>query len=537
MLGRSPGVLHQQLLTNMSINISYQETHLDLPHMPCEEYDDQSSLHPSRTSTSVASVPSMRSRASTITSSNTSTNTSTFDPSLPSFEEAVNEQLALTMDFTPTVTVVYNKATRVKKLTTTLTRHVLEPGMTQTDEVVAQWDLLSGRNTPTEGTIADLDTPLTIEPTTQKYALQCTLPARLPETASHKASKLWYTLDTVVNRQKSFFSSAGPVEYSEEIMMARNTQTDATTILPVSASVPWLNKLKYSVSYPQRHIALQEGMEIPIKVTTTLFEKPVRLNSVKFAVSQTCNSNAKDKQQTDLLNDYSCRHMTPDLAELDEMELNNAREQGFEVETTFLDSTHKGNLLIPGSEETVLEYTLKLDRKMIDKLSASTSYTHPLHVVHKLFTSLRFSYLAPTDKPNQKKRRYFDVSISTPLVLSRAKDDLFAAQLSAASSRASFDYDDFLLCEYPRLKNTVFENDFANDSAPSYDSFMSKAARSSLDEEAPEWASPNDDSDSDEDSDFETDSPVAPIAIPRMTQAKQEPFTASLPSYSFAQNY
>lgn len=536
----------------MSINISYQETHLDLPHMPCEEYDDQ--LQPSRSTTSSVApsiATSTRSRASTLTSSSnnsTSTTATTIDPSLPSFEEAVNEQLALTIDFTPTVTVKYTKSTRVKKMTTTLTRHVIEPGLTQTDEVVAQWDLLSGRTEPTEGTISDLATPITIEPSTHHYALKCTLPARLPETASHKSSRLWYTLDTQVSRTKSFFSTAGPLDYSEEIMMARNTQTDAQTILPVSASVPWLNKLKYSVSYPQRHIPLQEGMEIPIKLTTTLFEKPIRLNSVKFAVSQTCNSNAKDKQQTDLLNDYSSRHMTSDLAELDEMELNNAREQGFDVETTFLDSTHKGNLLIPGSEETELEYTLKLDARAIQKLSASTSYTHPLHVVHKLFTSLRFSYLAPTDKPNHKKRRYFDVSISTPLVLSRAKDDYFAAQLSAASSRASFDYDDFLLCEYPRLKNTVFENDFANDSAPSYDSFMAQAAaaaaaavpaRTSLDDEAPEWSSPNDDSDSDSDSDFESDSaPVAPIAIPqRITQAKQQPFTASLPSYSFAQNY
>ncbi|KAG5355713.1 hypothetical protein CJU89_5422 [Yarrowia sp. B02] len=533
----------------MSVSISYHETHLDLPHMPCEEYDD--SLHPSRSSASSVApsiATSTRSRASTITSSHTaSTAPSTIDPSLPSFEEAVNEQLALTIDFTPTVTVKFSKSTRVKKMTTTLTRHVIEPGLTQIDEVVAQWDLLSGRTEPTEGTIADLANPLAVEPSTKKYALKCTLPARLPETASHKSSRLWYTLDTQVSRQKSFFSTAGAVDFSEEVMMARNTQTDAQTILPVSASVPWLNKLKYSVSYPQRHIALHEGMEIPVKLTTTLFEKPIRLNSIKFAVSQTCNSNAKDKQQTDLLNDYSSRHMTPDLAELDEMELNNAREQGFDVETTFLDSTHRGNLLIPGSEETVLEYTLKLDAKTIEKLSASTSYNHPLHVAHKLFTSLRFSYLAPTDKPNQKKRRYFDVSISTPLVLSRAKDDFFAAQLSAASSRASFDYDDFLLCEYPRLKNTVFENDFANDSAPSYDSFMAQAkaaaaaapARTSLDDEAPEWSSPNDDSDSDSDSDFESDSaPVAPIAIPqRITQTKQQPFTASLPSYSFAQNY
>ncbi|KAG5367915.1 hypothetical protein CJU90_0096 [Yarrowia sp. C11] len=535
----------------MSVKISYQETHLDLPHMPCEEYDDQ--LHPSRSTTT--STSSTRSRASTITSStitlssNTSASTaaSTIDPSLPTFEEAVNEQLALTIDFTPNVTVQFTKSTRVKKMSTTLIRHVIESGLPQTDEVVAQWDLLSGQAEPTEGLISELETPVTIEPSTQQYALKCTLPARLPETASHKTSRLWYTLDTQVSRNKSFFSTAGPVDYSEDIMMARNTQTDAQTILPVSASVPWLNKLKYSVSYPQRHIALQEGVEIPIKLNVTLFEKPIRLNSIKFAVNQTCNANAKDKQQTEILNDYSSRHMTPDLAELDEMELNNAREQGFEIETTFLDSTHKGNLLIPGSEETVLEYTLKLDTKTIQKLSASTSYTHPLHVVHKLFTSLRFSYLAPTDKPNQKKRRYFDVSISTPLVLSRAKDDLFAAQLSAASSRASLGYDDFLLCEYPRLKNTVFENDFANDSAPSYDSFMAQAAaaaaaapaRTSLDDEAPEWSSPNDDSDSDSDSDFESDSaPVAPIAIPqRITQGKQQPFTASLPSYSFAQNY
>lgn len=530
----------------MSVTVSYENVHLDLPHMPCEEYDND--LQPTLSSASVRSASTHSSRSHTSTRSQVSANSSApsaiststahTDPSLPSFEEAVHEQLALTMDFTPSVTVSYTKATRVKKLTATLTRHVIDGDNSQTDEVITQWNLLSGQHVlePTEGPIEELANPLTVEPSTQKYALTCTLPARLPETASHKSSKLWYSLTTQVSRQKSFFSTAGAVEHSEEIIMARNTQTDAQTILPVNASVPWMNKLKYSVSYPQRHIPLQVGYEIPVKLHTTLFEKPVRLNSVKFAVSQTCNSNAKNKHRVDVASDYSSRHMTPDLAELDNLELQNAREQGFEIETTFLDSTHKGNLLIPGSDETELEYTVKLDAKTVEKLSASTSSSHPLHVVHKLFTSLRFSYLAPTDKPNTKKRRYFDVSISTPLVLSRAKEDVFAAQLSTASSESSLNYDDFLLCEYPRLKNnTVFKNDFANDSAPSYDSFMS-SARNSLDE-APEWSNPNVDSDSDSDSDFESDSSVAAIAIPQRIAPTQKPFTASLPSYSFAQNY
>lgn len=125
--------------------------------------------------------------------------------------------------------------------------------------------------------------------------------------------------------------------------------------------------------------------------------------------------------------------------------------------THFLDSTHKGNLLIPGAEETALEYTLRLDKETVAKLSATTSFGHPLHVTHKLVVTLRFSFLENNGKTNQKMRRYVDLAVATPLVLERVRIE----------PRISFD--DFLLCEYPRMRHTVFANDFAEDSAPEYD--------------------------------------------------------------------
>lgn len=424
----------------MSIIISYQETHLDLPYMPCEEPDVEGD----------SAGPSTR----------------TADDQLPSFEEVVREQRSLNVDFTPIVTVKCTKTTRVQRMSTTLIRHVIVQGTTQTNETVAQWDLFSGRVQPVEGPIKCLTHPATIDASVHKYTLQCTLPARLAETASHKTSRLWYTLDTHVSCQRWKLSSCGLTEYSEEIVVARSRQSDDLSHFPVSVSVPWLNKLKFSITYPQKHIALQEDTEIAVKITTTLFEKPIRLNSVKFAVLQTCNSNTEETQQTGLLTVYSNRYRDSDRVEHDEIELNDAREEGFDVKENFLDSIHKGNLLIPGAEETVLDYTLKLSARAVETLSASTSCTHPFHVVHKLFASLRFSQLDLTDQPNQKSRRYVDLAVTTPLVFSRARSVFETAR---SSGTAPFDYDDFLLCEYPRLKDTVFTNDFADDSAPSYE--------------------------------------------------------------------
>lgn len=433
----------------MSIIISYQETHLDLPYMPGEGPDEEGALP--EFSEGDSAGPS----------------TMTTDNQLPSFEEVVREQRSLNVEFTPIVTVKYTKTTRVQRMTTTLVRHVIEQGTSLPNETVAQWDLFSGKMGPVEGPIKGLTQPVTIDPSIQKYTLQCSLPARLAETASHKSNRLWYTLDTHVSCNKWRLSWCGVAEHSEEIVVARSRQSDHLSHFPVSVSMPWLNKLKFSITYPQKHIALHEGTEIPVKITTTLFEKPIRLNSVKFAVLQTCNSNTEETQKTGLLTVYSNRYRDSDLVEYDKIELNDAREEGFGVKENFLDSIHMGNLLIPGAEETVLDYTLKLSARAVETLSASTSCAHPFHMVHKLFTSLRFSQLDLTDQPNQKSRRYVDLAVSTPLVFSRATS---VFETGTSPGTAPFDYDDFLLCEYPRLKDTVFTNDFANDSAPSYES-------------------------------------------------------------------
>lgn len=431
----------------MTIIISYQNTLLDLPYAPGEELDGDGALPQPRADS--ADLSTMRP-----------------DPELPSFEEVLCEQRSLTLDFNPVVTVKYTRSVRVKRMTTTLVRHVIGPGMTQTDETVAQWDLFSGRVRPLGACTPDLTSPVTMDTSTQKHQLQCTLPVGIPETASHKSSRLWYTLDTQISSHKTMLSSCGLTEFSEEIVVARIRQSDDLSRLPISVSATWLNKLRFTMSYPQKHIALHEDTEIPVKITVSLFEKPIRLNSVNFAVIQTCNANTRDTQRTGLLKVYSNRFVDSDLAEHDEIELNEAREQGFDVRENFLDSVHKGNLLIPGAEETVLDYTLKLNARVIEALSASTSYTHPFHVTHRMFTSLRFSQLDLTDKPNQKSRRYVDLAVSIPVVFSRART---VFDMRDSSIAAPFDYDDFLLCEYPRLKDTVFANDFADDSAPAYE--------------------------------------------------------------------
>ncbi|KAG5358333.1 hypothetical protein CJU89_4851 [Yarrowia sp. B02] len=436
----------------MTITITYQETHLDLPYIP------QDDIH--------VQAPTNRDTRQT----EALTQEGCLEASLPSYEEVTHQQMALTVEFMPVVSVTFSKSARVKKMTTRLTRHIVKPGMAQTSEVVAQWDLFSGRVRPTEGAISNLDKPITIEPSTQEYNLACTLPARLPETVVHNTSRLWYTLDTFVSCQKWLISRGGITEYSGEIHVARSRQVNEQATLPVSASVPWSSKLRFSVSYPHRELALVDGAELSIRLSVTLFEKPIRLNSIKLSVSQTCNS--EDEQLSWLFNVFSCRHLTSDQVEHDEMELNNAREQGFEVISNYLDSFYTGNLLIPGAEETVLDYDFKLSARVLDKLTASTSQSHPLHVVHKLVTSLRFSQLELTKESKQKMRRYFDVAVSTPLVLSRAKADAPQGPFGASASQESLEYDDFLLCEYPRLKNTVFENQFANDSAPCYESLM-----------------------------------------------------------------
>ncbi|KAG5358628.1 hypothetical protein CJU89_5262 [Yarrowia sp. B02] len=295
----------------------------------------------------------------------------------------------------------------------------------------------------------------------------------MPESASHKSRRLWYTLETEVSRAKLLFSRCDISTYSEEVVVARSRLMDEQSLLPINVTVPWLDCLTLSVFYPNREMALIEDVEFPVKITVNLSQKRIRLNSIKFSVTQICHN---DIQNTKLLSVYSNKHTTPDLLEDDEAELSDARDQGFDVKAHLLDSVYKGNLLIAGAEETVIDYNLKPNAKTIEKLSASTSHTHPLPVVHKLTVSMRFSKLELTGEPNQKSRRYFDLVASTPLVLTCRHADFFRQQIGAtcSSSAGSIDYDDFLLCEYPRLKNTAFENDFADDSAPSYESIIAK---------------------------------------------------------------
>ncbi|SEI36265.1 YALIA101S10e05226g1_1 [Yarrowia lipolytica] len=447
----------------MSVLISYQGTHLDLPYAPAEESheDDEDYGSHSSNTTGLDAL------------SETTISLPRSDSPLPSFEQVMQEQRSLMVDFTPIVSVKYTKSTRVKKMTTALVRHmVVSETRAQTNETLVQWDLLSGRSKPVEGPVSAISNPVSIQASTHKYSLHCSLPAGLPETASHNSNKLWYTLDTQVSCQKRLHSNCGLIEHSQEIVIARGRKIDDQTLLPVNVSAPWLNKLRFVVSYPQKDISLNEDTEIPVKITTTLFEKPIRLNSVKISVTQTCNSNANDTQKTGLLTVYSNRYADSDDVEHDEIELQQAREEGFDVKENFFDSIHRGNLLIPGAEETVLDYSLKLNSRIIDKLSASTSRTHPLHVVHKIYVSLRFSQLDMTNQPNQKSRRYVDLSLSAPLVFSRARSVFGTAQMDACSNLVPFEYEDFLLCEYPLLKNTnmVFKNDYADDSAPSYES-------------------------------------------------------------------
>ncbi|AOW00129.1 hypothetical protein LXG23DRAFT_50865 [Yarrowia lipolytica] len=448
----------------MSVIISYQGTHLDLPYAPAEEShdddDDDGDDHgsPSSNTTGLDAL------------SKTTISLSRSDSPLPSFEQVMHEQRSLMVDFTPIVTVKYTKSMRVKKMTAALVRHmIVSETRTQTNETLVQWDLFSGRCKPVEGPISEIASPVSIQTSTHKYPLHCTLPAGLHETASHNSSKLWYTLETQVSCQKRLHSNCGLFDYCQEIVIARDRQMNDQALLPVNVSTPWLKKLRFVVSYPQKVIVLNEDTEIPVKITTTLFEKPIRLNTVNISVTQTCNSNANDAQKTRLLTVNSNRYTDSDELEHDEIELQQAREEGFDVKKNFFDSIHRGNLLIPGAEETELDYTLKLNVRIIDKLSASTSRTHPLHIVHKIHVSLRFSQLDMTDQPNQKTRRYVDLSLSAPLVFSRTRR---SQPVDACLNLVPFEYEDFLLCEYPRLKNTnmVFKNDYANDSAPLYES-------------------------------------------------------------------
>ncbi|KAG5358379.1 hypothetical protein CJU89_4933 [Yarrowia sp. B02] len=438
----------------MTIYISNQRARLDLPYMPLDDIPTVRTGYMSAPPYSGTSAP--------------------FDPPLPSYGELVQQQRSLTVKFTPVVVISYPKKTCVQKATATLSRHVVGHDMPQVDEVLARWDLLSGQATPTENnTISYVPRELTMEPSTRKYDLECTLPVEMPETATHKSRRLWYTLETEVSRSKLLFSKCGITTYSKEVVVARRRLMDEQSLLPVNATVPWLDCLTLSVSYPNREMALLEGVAFPVKITVNLSQKRIRLNSIKISVMQNCHN---DLQNTTLLCVYSNQHATPDLLEDDEAELRQAREEGFEVKESLLDSTYKGNLLIPGSVETVLDYNLKLEAKTIEKLSASTSHAHPLPVVHKLTVSMRVSKLELTGVPNQKERRYFDLGASTPLVLSRSHADIFTKQTRAShSTEGSLNYHDFLLWEYPRLKNTAFANDFADDSAPSYDSSAGRA--------------------------------------------------------------
>lgn len=413
------------------IAVSYRNTHVDLPHLPSDEYlfDQQSLGTPPPPSSS----------------------------SPPSFQDAMNERMTATVDFSPTVTVEFTHRTRVTRMTTSVTRHMITNDVTVCNEIVVQWNLLSRSSSPSKGAVEDLPVPITIEPSTKKeHTLQSAIPSRVPESAFHRTSRLWYTLDTEITCHKgSFFSSSTAVteQHSEEVPVTRARLVDSITVRPVSAKSLLPGRLKISVSYPQRHVTLQPGTEIPITIVTTLLEKPTRLNFVKFHVAQVHNENVV---QTPLLNVFSYRQITPELEKLDEMELDSAREQGYHVISHFLDSTHKGNLLIPGAEETALEYTPRLDSETVAKLSATTSFGHPLHVTHRLVVTLRFSFLELNGKTNQKMRRYVDLTVATPLVLERVRIE------------PKISFNDFLLCEYPRLRDTVFENDFANDSAPEY---------------------------------------------------------------------
>lgn len=110
-------------------------------------------------------------------------------------------------------------------------------------------------------------------------------------------------------------------------------------------------------------------------------------------------------------------------------------ESSHRYSVSFLDTCYKeGNLLDYNTQSSIMEYSMPLTSYR-GKLNPTTSTNHPSEVTHSVDMKMRFSCLDFDNEDDSVKRRYFDVSFTTPLQLYYAEGDIELPEVETESSR------------------------------------------------------------------------------------------------------
>lgn len=217
---------------------------------------------------------------------------------------------------------------------------------------------------------------------------------------------LVYLLEVSWSKKKFRNPLGKPVAYSYSIPFHLRRQPIDTVDFPIVLSSAWPQRADTSYLYSSRIFAFDE--KVRASITISPLSKTLRLTSVHFAIKE----NQSDPIR--VLNIYCQHHMTPELLEHHENELENMVNEGYEYKQHFLDTCCKGNLLNLGSDHTDLSYEFSLSN-FKENINPSTKGSHPAPTTHYLQTTLRFSLLEAEGMV--KKRRFFDHNISTPVTL------------------------------------------------------------------------------------------------------------------------